>query len=58
MLIVMPVSAAVYALIYVLMFFKMDDDKAIVHTDPVPAKAEKQCQNAADECPVTAITIE
>lgn len=38
--------------------FKMDDDKAIVHADPVPESAEEQCQNAADECPVTAITVE
>ncbi len=38
--------------------FKMADDKAVVHADPVPASAEQACQQAADECPVNAIAIE
>ena len=38
--------------------FEMDDDKAIVKVDPVPPEAEESCQEAADDCPVEAITIE
>ena len=38
--------------------FKMNDDKAIVHVDSVPVEAEAQCQKAADECPVSAITVD
>lgn len=38
--------------------FKMDDDKAVVYTDPVPAAVAESCQAAADACPVIAIAIE
>ena len=37
--------------------FKMDDDKAVVIGSAVPKNAEAACQQAADECPVTAIII-
>lgn len=38
--------------------FKMDDDKAVAYTDPVPDGIEESCQRAADDCPVEAISIE
>jgi len=38
--------------------FKMDGGKSFAYTDPVPAAAVASCQTAADNCPVTAITIE
>ena len=39
--------------------FDLDDnDQAIVKTDPVPADQEEACQEAADQCPSEAITIE
>ena len=38
--------------------FKMEDDKAIVIVAMVPKNAEATCQQATDECPVTAIIIE
>jgi ferredoxin len=38
--------------------FRMEDDKAVVRVETVPAEAEIACQNAADQCPVTAITVE
>ncbi len=38
--------------------FKMADDKAVAYENPVPAGEEDKCQQAADECPVTAIAIE
>ncbi|MEI6518540.1 MAG: ferredoxin [bacterium] len=38
--------------------FKMENGLAVVHTDPVPEAAKTKCQSAADECPVTAITVE
>ncbi|MDD5457361.1 MAG: ferredoxin [Candidatus Margulisbacteria bacterium] len=38
--------------------FEMNGEKAIVHATPVPEGLEDLCQQAADECPVTAITIE
>jgi len=38
--------------------YRMEDDKAIVYVAIVPPESEKTCQKAADECPVTAITIE
>ena len=38
--------------------FRMEDDKAVVRVETVPAEAEAACQNAADQCPVTAITVE
>lgn len=37
--------------------FKMDGDKAVAHAAIVPSAAEKACIQAADECPVAAITI-
>jgi len=38
--------------------FKMEDDKAAVHANPVPQSAEETCKKAAEECPVNAIKIE
>lgn len=38
--------------------FEMKEDKAVVIVDVVPQEAEGNCQKAADECPVTAITLE
>ena len=39
--------------------FKMIEDinKAVAYTDPVPDAAKDTCQEAADSCPVAAITI-
>jgi len=37
--------------------YRMEDDKAVVCVAVVPKGAEETCQKAADECPVTAITI-
>ncbi len=37
--------------------YKMEDDKAVVIVSAVPKTAEEMCKKAADECPVTAITI-
>lgn len=38
--------------------FKMEDDKAIVYVDVVPAEAEETCKQAAEDCPVECITVE
>lgn len=39
--------------------FEMGDDNiAKVIADPVPPGAEESCQQAADACPVDAITVE
>ena len=38
--------------------FHMDGDKAVAAKNAVPKEAEKTCRQAADECPVSAITIE
>ncbi len=38
--------------------FRMEGDKAVVFVAIVPKKVEDACKEAADECPVTAITIE
>lgn len=38
--------------------FRMEGDKAVAHVDIVPKGAEGVCRQAADECPVNAITIE
>jgi len=38
--------------------FRMEQDKAIVHLDSVTKEFESCSRQAADECPVTAITIE
>jgi ferredoxin len=35
-----------------------DDDIAVVKGDLVPADAEDDCREAAESCPVDAITIE
>jgi len=35
-----------------------DDDLAVVIATPVPAGAEDTCQEAADDCPTDAISIE
>ena len=37
--------------------FSMDGDLAIVMKDPVPAQFEAACQDAKDQCPVSAITL-
>lgn len=38
--------------------FKMEEDKAIVIADPVPAEAEETCKQSAEECPTEAIKVE
>ena len=38
--------------------FKMDDDVAKVVVDEVPSEDEDACREAAESCPVDAITIE
>jgi len=38
--------------------FAMVDDLAQVKLDPVPAEHEDTCREAAESCPVEAITIE
>jgi len=38
--------------------FDLEDDFAVVKVDPVPAEHEDAAQDAADQCPVEAITIE
>ena len=38
--------------------FELDDDLAKVIANPVPEDAEEACQQAADDCPVEAISIE
>ena len=38
--------------------FEMQNDTAGVKADVVPAEAEETCRQAAEECPVEAITIE
>ena len=38
--------------------FKMAGDKAVAFTDPVPANLVDSCKQAAEQCPVTAITVE
>jgi ferredoxin len=38
--------------------FAMQDDKAVVTVPVVPKEVEDSCRKAADECPVTVITIE
>jgi len=35
-----------------------DSDVAVVKVDPIPPEAEAACREAADVCPVDAITIE
>lgn len=38
--------------------FEMDGDVAKAKLDPVPPDAEEDCREAADSCPVEAISIE
>lgn len=38
--------------------FEMGDDKARVKVDEVPEEAVDTCKEAAEDCPVEAITIE
>lgn len=38
--------------------FEMEEDKAIVKGNTVPADKEEMCKQAKDECPVEAIIIE
>ena len=35
-----------------------DEDKAVVVADPVPAAVEEACREAAEQCPVEAISLE
>ncbi|MFH1267821.1 MAG: ferredoxin [Planctomycetota bacterium] len=39
-------------------FEMTDEDKAAVKVDEVPAELEPDCKEAADACPVEAISIE
>jgi ferredoxin len=38
--------------------FRMEGDVAFAFVDPVPKEYEELAKQAADECPVTAITVE
>lgn len=38
--------------------FKMEGDKAVAFTNPVPSEAEGNCQEAKEACPVEAINCE
>ena len=38
--------------------FEMQNDTAVAKVDVVPPEAEETCREAAEECPVEAITIE
>jgi ferredoxin len=38
--------------------FKMEGDKAIAFADPVPSGAEDCVQDASNQCPVSAITVD
>ena len=38
--------------------FEMEDDVAKVRVEEVPADAEESCRQAADGCPVDAISLE
>ncbi len=38
--------------------FRMEKDKAVAFVDPVPEANQESCRTAAEECPVSAITIE
>lgn len=37
--------------------FEMDGDKSVVKVDVVPDDAEDTCKQAAEECPVEAISV-
>jgi ferredoxin len=38
--------------------FELEDDLAVVKVNPVPAEHEEAAKDAADQCPVEAITVE
>lgn len=38
--------------------FEMQGDVAVVVADPVPPEAEVSCREAAEGCPVSAITLD
>ena len=38
--------------------FRMEDGIAVVYNNSIPAESEKNAIKAADECPVSCITIE
>jgi len=38
--------------------FEMGEDKAYAKVDPVPEEFEEAAQEAADECPTSAIVVE
>jgi len=38
--------------------FVMEENVAVVKADPVPPGAEASCREAAESCPVQAITVE
>ena len=37
--------------------YKMEDDKAVVYVSAIPKDVEDTCKKAADDCPVTAISV-
>lgn len=37
--------------------YKMEDDKAVVYVSVVPKDVEDTCKKAADDCPVTVISV-
>ncbi|MDD4900098.1 MAG: ferredoxin [Candidatus Omnitrophica bacterium] len=37
--------------------FKMEGDKAVAYLNPVPDKLINSCRQAAEQCPVEAISI-
>lgn len=38
--------------------YRMENDIAVVYISSIPKEVEERCQQAADDCPVSAITIE
>ena len=38
--------------------FKMEGEKAVSYQSPVPEGSEENCRSAAEQCPVSAITLE
>lgn len=37
--------------------FRMEDDKAVAFKNPVPEALKQACKEAAEQCPVDAITV-
>ena len=37
--------------------FKMEEDKAVAYLNPVPEKNINSCRQAAEQCPVEAISV-